>query len=182
MLNNELNRSEVLRERKIEVIEELIGNFTNTAGHCDVWTKGNDLYLTDGYNHAWYYQEIDFEKDIVEIIEDLQESIYNYDMDEELEIVIKNDIPNKPSISSIVEGWEDAKETLGELYNYLNGKRCEIKDKIEELRNEAIEWQLNFGDNNYSCGELANWGAYFETEAQKISFDLLEEFKENAIC
>lgn len=49
-----------------------------------------------------------------------------------------------------------------------------------EVREEAIEWQADFGEHNYSYGELAYYGDYFERLGKR--YGLLREFKENAIC
>ena len=50
----------------------------------------------------------------------------------------------------------------------------------ERVRNEAIEWQLDFGNHNYSWGELAYFSDYFYTIGKR--YGLLTEFRENAIC
>lgn len=49
----------------------------------------------------------------------------------------------------------------------------------EEARQQAIEWQLQFGEQNYSWQEVADWGGYFEKLAAE--FGLTDEFKENGI-
>lgn len=49
----------------------------------------------------------------------------------------------------------------------------------EEARQYAIDWQRYAGEHDLSYGELAEWGAIFEDLAQR--FDLVDEFKENAI-
>ena len=46
-------------------------------------------------------------------------------------------------------------------------------------REEAIEWQMDFGNHNYSWGELAEYGCYFEQLAKR--YGLVREFKENGI-
>lgn len=50
----------------------------------------------------------------------------------------------------------------------------------EKVRNEAIEWQLDFDNHNYSLGELVVFGDYFYTMGKR--YGLLREFRENAIC
>lgn len=50
----------------------------------------------------------------------------------------------------------------------------------EEVRQEAIDWQLDFGNHNYSWGELAYYGDYFERLGKR--YGLLREFRENGIC
>ena len=50
----------------------------------------------------------------------------------------------------------------------------------EKVRNEAIEWQMDFENHNYSYGELSVFQNYFETMGKR--YGLLREFKENAIC
>lgn len=50
----------------------------------------------------------------------------------------------------------------------------------EQIRQEAIEWQLDFSNHNYSWGELAVWQEHFERLGRR--YGLLREFHENAIC
>ena len=49
----------------------------------------------------------------------------------------------------------------------------------ENARQEAIDWQAGFQDNNYSYGELAEWQDYFTKKARR--YGLVQEFKENGI-
>ena len=49
----------------------------------------------------------------------------------------------------------------------------------ERARDKAVEWQLDFDNHNYSWGELAYYGNYFERLAKK--YGLVKEFKENGI-
>lgn len=49
----------------------------------------------------------------------------------------------------------------------------------EKTRNEAIDWQADFGNHNYSYGELAFYSDYFEKKAKR--YGLLREFKDNGI-
>lgn len=44
---------------------------------------------------------------------------------------------------------------------------------------EAIMWQLDFNNHNYSYGELAYYQEHFEKLARK--YGLLKEFRENGI-
>lgn len=53
------------------------------------------------------------------------------------------------------------------------------KENKEKARKKAIEWQLDFANHDYSWGELAYYGAYFEKLAKR--YGLVEEFKENGI-
>lgn len=55
-------------------------------------------------------------------------------------------------------------------------KYLELKEKA---RQKAIDWQLDFANHNYSYGELAYWGNYFEKQAKR--YGLTKEFKENFI-
>ena len=50
----------------------------------------------------------------------------------------------------------------------------------EKARNEAIDWQYNAANENYSYGELAAWYAHFERLGRR--YGLLTEFRENGIC
>lgn len=50
----------------------------------------------------------------------------------------------------------------------------------EQVRQEAIEWQLDFNNHNYSYYELMLWGEHFYRLGKR--YGLLKEFHENAIC
>lgn len=50
----------------------------------------------------------------------------------------------------------------------------------EKIRNEAISWQTNFKQNNYSYEELLDYQSYFEMVGRK--YGLLKEFRENGVC
>lgn len=52
----------------------------------------------------------------------------------------------------------------------------QTREEAEEL---AKEWQRCTSKINFSYGELAEWGEFFEGLA--IKFDLIEEFTENGI-
>ena len=47
-------------------------------------------------------------------------------------------------------------------------------------RQEAIDWQNDFCNHNYSYGELAEFGEHFEKLGRR--YGLLKEFRENGIC
>ena len=49
----------------------------------------------------------------------------------------------------------------------------------ENARQKAIDWQLDFCNNNYSYSELAEWADYFRKLGKR--YGLLKEFKENGI-
>ena len=51
--------------------------------------------------------------------------------------------------------------------------------KKENARQEAIDWQSDFCNHNYSYGELAEFGYHFEKLGRR--YGLLKEFRENGI-
>lgn len=53
------------------------------------------------------------------------------------------------------------------------------QQRKEEARQEAINWQHEFNQHNYSYSELADWSDYFVKLGRR--FGLLKEFRENAI-
>ena len=55
----------------------------------------------------------------------------------------------------------------------------EYQKRKEAARQEAIDWQADFGNHNYSYGELAFYSDYFEKKAKR--YGLLKEFRENGI-
>ena len=48
-----------------------------------------------------------------------------------------------------------------------------------EVREEAIRWQNDFGEHNYSYGELADFSDYFTRLGKR--YGLLREFRENGV-
>ena len=48
-----------------------------------------------------------------------------------------------------------------------------------DVRDEAIRWQSEFCNHNYSYGELADFSDYFTRLGKR--YGLLREFKENGI-
>lgn len=49
----------------------------------------------------------------------------------------------------------------------------------ERARDKAVEWQHKANNQNYSYGELAYWGEYFERLGKR--YGLVREFRENGI-
>lgn len=49
----------------------------------------------------------------------------------------------------------------------------------DEVRQQAIDWQIWASEQSMSYGELAEWQGYFGNLAHK--FGLVKEFKENGI-
>lgn len=50
----------------------------------------------------------------------------------------------------------------------------------EKVRHEAMAWQNDFSNNNYSYEEIAHFTTHFEQLGKK--YGLLREFRENGIC
>lgn len=76
---------------------------------------------------------------------------------------------------------------------YFDGKKPTANDLAELIKNSdkrrnhfcdavlrAIEWQLDYGNHNYSYGELADFCEYFRRLGKR--YGLLREFHENGIC
>lgn len=55
-------------------------------------------------------------------------------------------------------------------------EHIETREQAESL---AIEWQSWMSGQSLSMGEFLDWQSYFEELAER--FDLVEEFRENAI-
>lgn len=62
----------------------------------------------------------------------------------------------------------------------MSGKKNYYELRKADVREEAIQWQADFCNHNYSYGELAWWSDHFERLGKR--YGLLREFKENAIC
>lgn len=69
-------------------------------------------------------------------------------------------------------------------YYRKNEKLAERRAKYlrakEAARQEAIDWQADFPNHNYSWGEMAEFEAYFEKLGRR--YGLLREFRDNCIC
>lgn len=48
-----------------------------------------------------------------------------------------------------------------------------------KARQQAIDWQLDFANHNYSYYDLYNWGNHFERLGKR--YGLLKEFRENGV-
>lgn len=94
----------------------------------------------------------------------------SYDMDLAIERVLTEQRCPESAIISVnvkmVESVDEGKQ------RYLEAK--------EKARQEAIDWQLDFDNHNYSWGELAEYQNRFEKIGKR--YGLLKEFKENGIC
>lgn len=94
----------------------------------------------------------------------------SYDMDLAIERVLTEQRCPESAIISVnvkmVESVDEGKQ------RYL-----ELKEKA---RQEAIDWQLDLGNHNYSWGELAEYCNHFEKLGKR--YGLLKEFRENGIC
>jgi hypothetical protein len=53
------------------------------------------------------------------------------------------------------------------------------KERKEEAREKAIEWQYSAGEKNYYMNEMAYFYEYFYKLAKR--YGLIKEFKENGI-
>lgn len=53
-------------------------------------------------------------------------------------------------------------------------------ERKENVRNEAIDWQIWAAENPMSWGELFAWEQHFEKLGKR--YGLLKEFRENGIC
>ena len=53
------------------------------------------------------------------------------------------------------------------------------RERKAKAREEAIHWQKDFANHNYSYSELADWTSYFENLAKR--YGLTREFRENGI-
>lgn len=49
----------------------------------------------------------------------------------------------------------------------------------QRARDKAVEWQMNFCEQNYSWGELAAWQDYFRALAKRTG--LVREFEREGI-
>lgn len=94
----------------------------------------------------------------------------SYDMDLAIERVLTEQrCPESAIISVNVKMVESVDE----------GKQRYLELK-EMARQEAIDWQLDLGNHNYSWGELAEYQSRFEKLGKR--YGLLKEFRENGIC
>ena len=62
----------------------------------------------------------------------------------------------------------------------MKNNKTTYEIKKEMVRQKAIDWKNDFCNHNYSYGELAEFGYYFEKLGRR--YGLLKEFRENGIC
>ena len=62
----------------------------------------------------------------------------------------------------------------------MENTKTTYETRKEMARQEAIDWQNDFCNHNYSYGELAEFGCHFEKLGKR--YGLLKEFRENGIC
>ena len=62
----------------------------------------------------------------------------------------------------------------------MKNTKTNYEMKKEMARQEAIDWQNDFANHNYSYGELAELGEHFEKLGRR--YGLLKKFRENGIC
>lgn len=58
--------------------------------------------------------------------------------------------------------------------------RKEYAARKAAVRDEAVEWQYSFDDNDYSYGEVIGKMTHFRRLGKR--YGLLREFRENGIC
>lgn len=61
----------------------------------------------------------------------------------------------------------------------MAGYILNYREKKAKAREEAIRWQAEFQDHDYSYSELVYWQAHFEKLGKR--YGLTREFKENGI-
>ena len=77
-------------------------------------------------------------------------------------------------------GQVDVEILEKEREDKMKNTKITYETKKEMARQEAIDWQNDFGNHNYSYGELAEFGEHFEKLGRR--YGLLKEFRENGIC
>jgi hypothetical protein len=103
---------------------------------------------------------------------------------------MKNEILGYCECCGIEIGKKDTYALIDGYYycNYCGGEDGltirELKQTYEykkaRAREKAMQWQREFGEHNYSYGELYEFGIYFEKLGKR--YGLLKEFRENGIC
>ncbi len=66
-----------------------------------------------------------------------------------------------------------------QLLTVKHGKMSARDRAKAVLRDFAIQWQYDFANFNYSCGELLDWQSFFSEYGRK--YGLIREFRENCI-
>ena len=77
-------------------------------------------------------------------------------------------------------GQVDVEVLEKEKENKMKNAKTIYETKKAVARQEAIDWQNDFDNHNYSYGELAEFGEHFEKLGRR--YGLLKEFRENGIC
>lgn len=118
----------------LEKLEKVIGDFamTETVGYIDVNThlleeedeldKRLVIEICDGYNHTWYEREYGENSNLTNVIDGLED----YDPYEDFELIIKNEVPEKPCTYTLIGIVQDVEETITKLIRYLENIEEEI--------------------------------------------------------
>lgn len=77
-------------------------------------------------------------------------------------------------------GQVDVEVLEKERENKMKNTKTTYATKKAVARQEAIDWQNDFANHNYSYGELVEFGEHFEKLGRR--YGLLKEFRENGIC
>jgi hypothetical protein len=73
----------------------------------------------------------------------------------------------------------DAKEFTSFVLDFFGCKKTKYKQQKEKARQLAIDWQIEFSENDHYMSEYAYWGEKFEKLGKR--YGLLKEFRENGI-
>lgn len=118
----------------LEKLEQAINDFTltETVGYIDVDThllEAEDeldkclvIEIVDGYNHTWYQEEYSEKKKLTDVIRDLED----YDPYDEFDLIIKNQVPERPCTYTLIGIVQDVEETVVKLIRYLENIEEEI--------------------------------------------------------
>ena len=105
-------------QSELERIEELFVKHGYISIAITAGDSADKIELYDGYGHSWFYEEYKKDSSVFEFLEELRD----FDIWEELEVMVKSYIPGKPRIRTLVEIVEDVESSIEDTYFELRGE------------------------------------------------------------
>lgn len=113
-----ITRGSEMLQSELERIEELFVEHGYISIAITVGDSADKIELYDGYGHSWFYEEYKKDSSVFEFLEELRD----FDIWEELEVMVKSNIPGKPRIRTLVEIVEDVESSIEDTYFELRGE------------------------------------------------------------